>query len=225
MQGVGRAMEAVPKEAWLEIVRTATGTFKSLIHPITATTGGVGRWIHQKFDNKVEVEKVLLADGLLKAMKRIKAGGRSVNPKPNLSVIAPLIEGVSLANEVETREMWINLLSRELSCGEVHPEFINILKRLSPRDARLLAKVAEQSDAVKQKARVLRFMRPPHNPQSPQNPSEATRRLFSREKKRFDLSETVLISLNLVESENGLLLTKFGEQFLQAVSEPTKNRE
>lgn len=229
MQGVARAMEAIPKEAWLESVRMATDTFKTLIRPITATTGGVGRWIDQKFDNKVEVEKILLAHGLLEAMKRIERSAGSVNPKPNLAVLAPIIEGVSVANKAETREMWINLLARELSMGEVHPEFVNILNRLSPSDARLLLKFAKDEEGLTKRARQRRAQERAQAARSREDVPEGRvptitvtplKRVMGKD---FDLSETVLESLNLIETINGPCLTEIGEKFLEAVGELSGN--
>src|ERR1051326_7182146 len=95
--GLGKAVEAIPEAAWSEMVHAATDTFRSIVRPITALTGGVGEWLEQKFDNLVEVEKVFLADGLAKAKQKLDASSRSVSPSQNLATLGQLVEGVSRA--------------------------------------------------------------------------------------------------------------------------------
>lgn len=218
--GLGRAVEAIPESAWTELVSTATDTFRNLVRPITAITGGFGRWLEQKFDNMVEVEKVLVSDGLAKAIRKIEASSRSVAPTQNLATLGQLVEGVSQANEELTREMWINLLSRDLSAESVHPEFIAILRRLSPADARLLVEIAEKSDAAKHRLAIQRMMQ---SARSSVMSDSMHSRLFIRmlTRRPFDLSQTILQTLNLIEVEGGVrYLTEFGKRFLEAVSEP-----
>ncbi len=214
-------MEAIPESAWTELVGTATATFRDLLRPITATTGGLGRWLEQKFANMVEVEKVLVADGLAKAKKKIDASERSIAPKQNLATLGQLVEGVSHANEALTREMWINLLSRDLSAEGVHPEFISILKRISPADAQLLVEVAEKSQAAKQRLMMERLIQ---SSRAGFMSNSVSSLLFVRivaGRKPFDLSEAILQSLNLIQIESGSrYLTEFGKKFLEAVSEP-----
>ena len=165
----------------------------------------------------VDVEKVLLADGLSKAMRRIEVSARSIIPKPDLAVIAPLIEGVSLANKAETREMWINLLSRELSGQEIHPEFVNVLRRLSPNDARLLLTLAQDADGIQARVREGRSRE-----RAQYQMGKANTTLHRPLGMAFDLSEEVLGALNLLEPFQHRILSEFGERFLEAVGELRK---
>jgi hypothetical protein len=75
--GLGQAAKAIPPEAWNEIVSTVTSTFKELVKPFTAITGGLGGLIEQKFSNMADVQKVLLADGLKKIGASLNWMGKS----------------------------------------------------------------------------------------------------------------------------------------------------
>jgi hypothetical protein len=217
--GLGQAMEAIPDEAWMTLVETATNTFKKLVHPITSVTGGLGRLLEQKFKNMVDMEKVLFADALKKARQKLAADSRSVSPQQNLATLCPLIEGVSQATEELTREMWVNLLARDLSSDEIHPEFIHVLKRLSPADARLLAEVAKTSDNVQSRIRMARLLQSARDGAA-RSTAPLVLSHMMRGPKSFNLNETVLESLNLIRTEGrSRYLSEFGKSFLKAVGE------
>lgn len=203
-------------------MKTATDTFREAIHPITAVTSGIGRWLDQKFDNKVEVEKMLLADGLRRAVEKIEGDSRRIAASQNLATLSELVDGVSTVTEELVREMWVNLLSRELIAESVHPEFIAILKRLSRADANLLIKIAEQSDKVKRWISTSRILKL----KTAKNYASAAvyGQFIGFMGTAPDLNEIVLENLNLIEIEEGhKYLTRFGEKFLEAVRDfPTK---
>ena len=219
--GVGKALEAIPEPVWMEVVSTATNTFKDLVRPITAITAGVGRWMEQKFTNMVEVEKVLLADAVDRAQKKMRASEREVAPTQNLATLAAIVDGVSTSTDELLREMWVNLLARDLSSDAVHPEFIAILGRLSPSDAQLLADIAEKSEDAKQRASMKRMMdRVLSRSRSAASPLtlDIIRKLNQRP---FDLGETMLLRFGLIEVDAGFrYLTTLGAKFLAAVNEP-----
>jgi hypothetical protein len=122
--------------------------------------------------------------------------------------------------------MWINLLSRDISADFVHPEYIAILGRLSPADAKLLLKIAETSEAVKAKLSINRVVNQIRatNHRNPTNSIISRLGILRLGGKPFDLNQTILENLNLIESDNGYQhLTKLGEMFLEAVSEPEES--
>lgn len=219
--GVGKALEAIPEPVWIDVVSTATSTFRDLVRPITAVTAGVGRWMEQKFTNMVEVEKVLLADAVERAQRKMRSTERVVAPAQNLATLAAIVEGAARSTDELLREMWVNLLARDLSADAVHPEFIAILGRLSPGDAQLLVSIAEKSEDAKQRASMNRMMnRVRSSVRSAASPliQNIIRNLNQRP---FDLGETVLIRFGLIEIDAGYrYLTKFGTKFLEAINEP-----
>jgi hypothetical protein len=85
--GLGRALEAIPDSEWSRVVSTATETFREVVRPITAVTGGTGRWLEQKFQKMVDVEQVLTADALVKVKRKLEVRKRSVSPTQNLSAL------------------------------------------------------------------------------------------------------------------------------------------
>ena len=211
--GLGKAMEAIPDESWNKLVSTATETFEKTIAPITELTSGLGRWIRQKFDNKVEVEKVLLAEGLARAVEKLSTANSALDPNVNIQVCGEIVDKVSTSNEDLVRELWINLLARELGPNNVHPEFVNVLSRMSAQDAKVLVEVAEKSA----NASINLAMRRAFNRAVPQ----ATGVWQFAFRSEFNLSIEVLQTLKLVRVESGQkLLTEFGKHFLTAVSEP-----
>jgi hypothetical protein len=119
--------------------------------------------------------------------------------------LVELLDEVSLANEELTRQMWINLLTTEIVGKSVHPEFINILKRLAPDDAKLLMDIASESEAKKQEASVRRYLRQftPSNPSYVQSMAGLMWAAFYP-KSTFNLSLTILNSLQVVENDSGM---------------------
>lgn len=224
--GLGEVAKAIPPAAWQELVQTATSTLKDVMKPLTAITGGIGNLIEQRFTHMAEVQKVLLADGLAKVRDRIEKERTppDVASPPRFSVLVELLDEVSLANEGLTRQMWINLLTEEIAAGGVHPEFVNTLRRLAPEDARLLLNIASKSNANRQKIRVRSYLRKITTDDSQIRGRREMAWIFATSQKPFNLSQTVLKSLQLIEEKSGVhLLTEFGEAFLGAVGEQTES--
>jgi hypothetical protein len=108
------------------------------------------------------------------------------------------------------RELWSNLLAQEMIAGDVHPEFIEILKRMSVADAKTLAKIAKEGD---------------------RSLSRVALNVFLKTLVRADLvtltegssfSHEQLARLNLIEQREGLWnLTATGQAFIGAVSDPS----
>ena len=144
--GVGKLAEAIPSESWNQVVSTACDTFRSLLMPITSITGGTGRLITAKFDRLVDTEKLLTAQMLKNASQKASDSTSKSDKVPRASIIIKVIEASSSETDETLRELWSNLLANELVDNSIHPEFIQILSRLSSTDAYRLVELAERSD-------------------------------------------------------------------------------
>ena len=144
--GIGKLAEAIPSEAWNKIVSTACDTFRSLLAPITSITGGTGRLITAKFDRLVDTEKLLAAQMLKSASQKASDSTYKSDKAPRASMIIKVIEASSSETDETLQELWSNLLANELVDNSIHPEFIQILSRLSSIDAYRLIELAERSD-------------------------------------------------------------------------------
>lgn len=63
--------------------------------------------------------------------------------EPQLSILGPALEAAKYYyEEAELREMFANLVAGSMDsrvCGKIHPCFVEIIKQLSPNDAKLLS--------------------------------------------------------------------------------------
>lgn len=143
--GVGKIAKAIPAKAWTQVVDTACTTFRQVIAPLTALSSGLGRLVDAKFDRLVEAEKVMVADTFTKASERAKASNREKLAPPSARILIGVIENSSTETDLLLRELWANLLAREIASGAVHPEFPSILARLSAQDAQTLAQIAQNA--------------------------------------------------------------------------------
>lgn len=148
--GMGKLAKAIPHKAWNQLVDTACTTFREALAPLTSITSGVGRLISARFDRLVDAEKVLAAENLAKAQRKVAKSGRATSKKPKSNIIIAAIEASGTQTDLLLRELWANLLAQELVTGNVHPEFPHILSRLSASDAQLLAHIAERDRAKRE---------------------------------------------------------------------------
>lgn len=70
--GWGKIAEAIPPAVYEQTTATVVKTFENLVAPITETTSGLGRYLRQKFDNMVEVEKAVATYTIENAMNRAR---------------------------------------------------------------------------------------------------------------------------------------------------------
>lgn len=199
--------QSVPAESWNRIVETACDTFEKIVAPLTETTAGAGRLIKAKFDRLTEAEKVIAAENVEEAQTRAKDSERERKRDPRPSMIIRIVEESSGETDPNLRELWINLLANEMAGNATHPEFVRILNRMSPSDAKTLVDVAQEHDSV-DLSFVLRG---------------ALGKLVSL---TFSPDSTFthehLKNLNVIDkSEVGWRLTKTGIAFLKAVSDPS----
>ncbi len=210
LTGVGKLAKAIPPKAWEKLVTTACDTFKECIAPITATTGGLGRLIDAWFERLVDAQKVLVAETMSKASKKAASMRKERAAQPSGSVMIAALAAASNETNGSLRELWSNLIAREMTLGEVHPEFVEILKRMNVADAKTLAHIAKQGD------RTL---------------SRVALNIFLKTLIRADLATLVegstfsheqLEKLSLIGRREGLWnLTATGRAFIEAVSDPS----
>ncbi len=139
--GLGKLAKSIPEAVYLQTTETVCRTFENLIAPITETTSGLGRYIRQKFDNMVEVEKSLLAYALLNAKTKVESNGRKLIVPRNPKSFVRAMEETAKEVDPLLNIMWTNLLASQLSDEKCHPLFVQILSTLSPNEALLLDKL------------------------------------------------------------------------------------
>lgn len=210
--GLGRIAEAIPKEGWKKAIDTACDTFTDLIAPITKTTAGLGGLIQAKFDAMIDVQKVFAADTVYRARKKTEHIATKPNVRPSAKVLVSAIEQASTESDDSLRDIWANLIANEMVSGNVHPEFPATLARISANDAAVLSKVAEKNIKKSVKAYAASL--------------SASVSIFGLSARVIlaedsDASHEHLERLVLIRRQNGIWnLTRFGEEFVRAVTEP-----
>lgn len=142
--GLGRLAKAIPQAAWKRVVDTACTTFDKVVAPITETTSGIGRLIGAKFDNLIDAEKVIVAKTVQTASDKADQSGKHANAEFNHLILCKIIEHAQAQADASIRELWANLLAREMTDGAVHPELTDVLARLTIKDAMLLLEIANK---------------------------------------------------------------------------------
>jgi len=148
--GLGKLAKAIPEEVYTQSTEVITNTFTQLIAPITESTSGLGRYIRQKFDNMVEVEKAIATYSVQNAIakaeeKATKKGIKIINPVHSKSFIKA-IEESSKETDPTLHEMWENLIADQLVNINFHPHFVEILPHFSPIEANLLISLLNQDE-------------------------------------------------------------------------------
>lgn len=216
LSGVGRAMQAIPKESWKMIVKTACDTFSSIVAPITATFGGLGRLIEAKFDGMVDAQKVYASDTVRRAKEKVDKTSKKTGETPNSIILIRAIENASNETDPDFREIWANLIANELLENQIHPEFPRILERLSKQDAIVLIKIADTTEKslVKRVTRTLIY--------NFQFVSAITYSMPLLLEEKTNFHHLHLNNLGLINKVSGKWeLTLIGEEFLKAISDPS----
>lgn len=140
LAGFGKIAKAIPDQVYEQTAATVLDTFEKLIAPITETTDGLGRYIRQKFDNMVDVERALGTYTLDNAIQRAasNAGGLVLQPPQHTKSFVKSLEEASKETDPLLHEMWTNLLASQFIKGASHPHFVEVLPHFSPLEARLL---------------------------------------------------------------------------------------
>jgi hypothetical protein len=74
-----------------------------------------------------------------KTQRMLKEAGMPAQPVPP-RLFLPMLEAASIENDEDLHTKWSALLANAASSDKVHPSYIEILKQLTPADARLLDK-------------------------------------------------------------------------------------
>lgn len=136
-EGLGKALETVPglyEDGFKPAVQESGKILAIIPRAIGAALAPIRQWISRQEYNVAETEK-LLAEKL----KNIGAD-KIVTPDPYVAV--PAIQAISYAmSSEELRDLYANLLAESMNIDtkdRVHPSFVEIIKQMSPIDAKVL---------------------------------------------------------------------------------------
>ena len=208
--GIGRAMKAIPPEAWDRLVKTGCKTFEKIVAPVTEAFGGIGRLVEAKFDGLVDVQKVLVAEAVATAERKAKRSRRKAEP-PRLQILLQVVEQAANETDPGIRELWANLLANEMTGEHVHPEIGRVLGRITTEDAQLLSAITRK------------------RPNSMTEVFTATMKMIAEQlpiaaaspRTETSFNHAHLKNLNLIEKLDRVwILSTFGRGFIAAVSDP-----
>jgi hypothetical protein len=228
--GFGKIAKAIPPKVYEQTTKTLLTTFQQLTAPITETTGGLGRYLKQKFDNMVDAEKAIATYTVEKALARAKskldAEHKSLLPPPSTKTFVRSIEEAAKETDPLLHEMWANLIASQLSSGTCHPHFVEILSHFTPEEAKLLISLSPLDQVGENDGGYLTIgdydfeSWVPHSNATPVPWSISCTLLF----------DFAFISGLVPKGQNGqkttlLYRTKLGTAFLEAVSPPAGTSE
>lgn len=217
--GAGKIAKAIPAKAWTRLVETACSTFEQCLAPLTATTSGIGRLIQAKFDHMVEAEKILAVDVLARATERANVAAPAASPAIKANIVVSVLQHSGSETDVNLRELWANLLAQEIVGGDVHPEVVRILSRLTAQEAQVLAELAESKKDSAFQVAARSFVSALDTQLSV---SIFGIKVSARRRRHSNFSEALLESLGLIEKfEGGWVLSTIGEEFVRSVAGPT----
>jgi len=93
----------------------------------------------------VDAQKVLAADAVRRANKKVRKTSRKPKGSPKSSILIKAIDNASNESDKNIRDFWANLIADEIFDNQVHPEFPRILEKLSSNDAATLAEIAKKT--------------------------------------------------------------------------------
>ena len=135
--GVAVATE-LTKDAYMDVIHpaaAATGQILGLIpQAINVALMPVHQWVAEGYYKLDETKKILA-----EKLKNVPPN-EVVSPKPHIAI--PVLQAISYSmDNEEIRNMYANLLAssmQEKVKQDVHPAFVEIIKQLSPDEARIL---------------------------------------------------------------------------------------
>jgi Abortive infection alpha len=75
-----------------------------------------------------------------KAYKKLEEAG--INPQEvTMKILLPILDGISLEEDIELQSMWSNLLASAAAGVDIHPSYSDVLRSISSSEARILNKV------------------------------------------------------------------------------------
>lgn len=139
-EGIGTALETVPefyKDTFQPAAQETGKLMARIPRAINAAFSGLDKWILNK-EYGIDETKKLLAQKLQNAIPE-----KIVEPDPYIAV--PVIQAISYSmNSNDLRDLYANLLAKSMiedSKNSVHPSFVEIIKQLSPFDAKMLKRI------------------------------------------------------------------------------------
>ena len=132
----------LPPEVYIKFTDATIDIIQKILSPVTSITNGLGRYIIQKFENSVNIQKALYCYTLQIAFekaknKALKHGILLKKPVHEKSFLISLDEASMEFNQ-DLHNKWVNLISDQLVNENFHPNYVNILKALSPKEAKIL---------------------------------------------------------------------------------------
>lgn len=141
--GIGKAIKTVPDlyDDALKPTAQESGDVLAIVpRTIKAALAPLRQWIAQKEYNVAETEKLLA-----KKLENIDTE-KIVTPESYVAV--PAIQAISYSmDSEELRNLYANLLAKSMNVDTknfVHPSFVEIIKQLSPLDAKVLKAIMER---------------------------------------------------------------------------------
>lgn len=135
-KGLGKAIETVPElyeDAFQPTLQETGKLLARVPRAINAAFSGLDKWILNK-EYSIDETKKLLAQKLENIDPE-----KIVEPEPYVAI--PTIQYISYSmNSVELRNLYANLLAKSMISGtkdSVHPSFVEIIKQMSPIDAKV----------------------------------------------------------------------------------------
>ena len=217
--GIGKLAKAIPESVYKQTTEAITTAFEKIIAPITETTSGLGRYIRQKFDNMVEVEKSILTYSLQNAQEKINKNGKQIKNIAHPKELIKILEEISKETDPLLNVLWTNILCSELTNDNSHPFFVNILQSFSVKEAILLETLNSFHNIGEVNKNVLIF-RYTIDSWMKENGGEINMWDFSCKLLcEFGLADTIT-PLNHINGRNTIILyrTDIGEEFLNAVN-------
>jgi len=139
--GIGKLAKAIPATVYERTTATICSTFEKLVAPLTETTAGFGYYVRQKFENMVAVEKALATYSLEKAFQKAEQNNLPTHSPVHPKSFILAIENASKETNLFMHDLWVNLLSSQITDDTCHPHFVEVLSHLSPLEALLLTEL------------------------------------------------------------------------------------
>lgn len=141
--GIGQAIEAVPElyEDALKPAAKESGKTLALVpRAVNAALAPLRQWIAQKEYNVAETEKLL--------SQQLSQVGEDKIVSPEAYVAVPALQAISYSmDSQELRNLYANLLSKSMCSYTkdlVHPAFVEVIKQMSPTDAKVFNIICEK---------------------------------------------------------------------------------
>lgn len=143
-KGIGEAVKTIPElyhDGMQPAVQETGKTLALIPKSINAALAGLQQWIAHREYNVEETKKLLAMK-----LKKVDAD-KIVPPEPYIAV--PAIQALSYSmNSIDLRNMYANLLATSMNADKkwnVHPSFVEVIKQLSPDEAKLLKSLTKNS--------------------------------------------------------------------------------